>query len=216
MHGAQASTRMSAASGFGLGCAGTCRNRLAPLNLRSNVLLVVIHGLTLAFRPDEMTKSNIIATALFGDRAAACVLSIAKTDGLAAIEFSGEHGWPTLDIMGCALVCGFSHLLAISLPELRAAAGSFLGRNGLSVDISQFVFHPGGMVISALEQVFNLDQGTLEIGSARCNRSRLLYVSADSAVRAQGGPAERSPSPASGSSARWDRDSPRLRHHEVS
>jgi alkylresorcinol/alkylpyrone synthase len=40
----------------------------------SNVL-VVIELCTLAFRPDEMSKSNIIATALFGDGAAACVIS---------------------------------------------------------------------------------------------------------------------------------------------
>ena len=37
---------------------------------------------TLAFRLDKLTKANIVATALFGDGAAACVLR------------AGESGWP--------------------------------------------------------------------------------------------------------------------------
>lgn len=161
---------------FGLGCAGgttglSLAARLAQTPA-SNVLLVVIELCTLAFRPDEMTKSNIIATALFGDGAAACVLSGKKKDGLAAVEFSGEHSWPdTLDIMGWRMdPQGFGAIFSQRIPdfvtqELRAAADGFLGRNGLAVDdIGQFVFHPGGAkVISALEQVFHLDQGTLEI-----------------------------------------------------
>jgi len=65
---------------------------------------------------------------------------------------------------------GFGAIFSQRIPdfvtqELRAAADGFLNRNGLTVeDIGQFVFHPGGAkVISALEQVFHLDQGTLEI-----------------------------------------------------
>ena len=62
---------------FGLGCAGgvsglSLAARMAKAEPGSKVLLVVIELCTLAFRPDEMSKSNIIATALFGDGAAAC------------------------------------------------------------------------------------------------------------------------------------------------
>jgi alkylresorcinol/alkylpyrone synthase len=136
------------------------------------VLLVVIELCTLAFRPDEMTKSNIIATALFGDGAAACVLSGKAKEGFGAIEFSGEHSWPdTLDIMGWRMdPQGFGAIFSQRIPEfvtqeLRAAADQFLERNGITVDdIDQFVFHPGGAkVIAALEQAFHLDQGTLAI-----------------------------------------------------
>ncbi len=161
---------------FGLGCAGGATGLALAARLAqspaSNVLLVVIELCTLAFRPDEMTKSNIIATALFGDGAAACVISGKKKNGLGAIEFTGEHSWPdTLDIMGWRMdPQGFGAIFSQRIPdfvtqELRAAADGFLERNGLSVeDIGQFVFHPGGAkVISALEQVFHLDQGTLEI-----------------------------------------------------
>jgi len=161
---------------FGLGCAGGATGLSLAARLAqtpaSNVLLVVIELCTLAFRPDEMTKSNIIATALFGDGAAACVISGKKKNGIGAIEFTGEHSWPdTLDIMGWRMdPQGFGAIFSQRIPdfvtqELRAAADGFLNRNGLTVeDIGQFVFHPGGAkVISALEQVFHLDQGTLEI-----------------------------------------------------
>ena len=161
---------------FGLGCAGGATGFSLAARLAqtppSNVLLVVIELCTLAFRPDEMTKSNIIATALFGDGAAACVLSGRKKDGLAAVEFGGEHSWPdTLDIMGWRMdPQGFGAIFSQRIPdfvtqELRAAADQFLDRNGLTIDdIGQYVFHPGGAkVIAALEQVFHLDQGALEI-----------------------------------------------------
>lgn len=176
MHGMGFHKNVSRIPVFGLGCAGGATGLALASRLAqtppSNVLLVVIELCTLAFRPDEMTKSNIIATALFGDGAAACVLSGRKKDGLAAIEFSGEHSWPdTLDIMGWRMdPQGFGAIFSQRIPdfvtqELRAAADGFLDRNGLTVDdIGQFVFHPGGAkVISALEQVFHLDQGTLEI-----------------------------------------------------
>ena len=65
---------------FGLGCAGgvsgfSIASRLACSRPGSIVLLVAVEVCTLAFRLDELTKSNIVATALFGDGAAACVLS---------------------------------------------------------------------------------------------------------------------------------------------
>jgi alkylresorcinol/alkylpyrone synthase len=64
---------------FGLGCAGgvsgfSIAARLAQSRPGSFVLLVAVELCTLAFRIDELTKANIIATALLGDGAAACVL----------------------------------------------------------------------------------------------------------------------------------------------
>ena len=64
---------------FGLGCAGgvsgfSIAARLAQARPGTNVLLVVVELCTLASRPDSLTKANIVATALFGDGAAACVL----------------------------------------------------------------------------------------------------------------------------------------------
>ena len=90
---------------FGLGCAGgvsgfSIASRLARSRPGSIVLLVAVEFCTLAFRLDELTKANVVATALFGDGAAACVLR-AGDGGVAAVEMSGQHTWPdTLDIMG--------------------------------------------------------------------------------------------------------------------
>src|ERR1017187_6522707 len=90
---------------FGLGCAGGVSGfaiaaRLARAQPGANVLLVVVELCTLAFRLDQLTKANIVACALFGDGAAACILR-AGDAGIAEVEACGEHTWPdTLDIMG--------------------------------------------------------------------------------------------------------------------
>jgi alkylresorcinol/alkylpyrone synthase len=159
---------------FGLGCAGgvsglSLAARLARAEPGSNVLLVVIELCTLAFRPDEMSKSNIIATALFGDGAAACVIST-DGDALGVIEHSGEHTWPgTTDVMGWRLDDqGFGAIFSRSIPdlattELRPAADKFMQRHGMTFeDIQTFCFHPGGAkVMSALEQAFETGEGLL-------------------------------------------------------
>jgi alkylresorcinol/alkylpyrone synthase len=159
---------------FGLGCAGGASGlslaaRLARAAPGSNVLLVVIELCTLAFRPDEISKSNIIATALFGDGAAAAVLST-RGQPLGLIEHAGEHTWPgTVDVMGWRMDPeGFGAIFSRSIPDLattdlRPAADQFLARHGLSLDdIQSFCFHPGGAkVVLALEQAFALDQGQL-------------------------------------------------------
>lgn len=159
---------------FGLGCAGgvsglSLAARLARAEPGSKILLVVIELCTLAFRPDEMSKSNIIATALFGDGAAACVVST-DGDNLGAIEHAGEHTWPgTIDVMGWRMDDqGFGAIFSRSIPDLaasdlRPAADQFLKRHGRSLaDIDSFCFHPGGAkVVTALEDAFDIDEGRL-------------------------------------------------------
>lgn len=152
---------------FGLGCAGGVSGlslgaRLANASPCSKVLVVVIELCTLAFRPDEMSKSNIIATALFGDGAAAAVLSTSG-EALGQIEHAGEHTWPgTTDVMGWRTDReGFGAIFSRSIPDLattdlRPAADAFLLRHGLGLgDTQSFCFHPGGAkVILALEEAF--------------------------------------------------------------
>ena len=160
---------------FGLGCAGglsglSLAARLAQAEPGKKVLLVVIEICTLAFRMDEMTKSNIVATAIFGDGAAAAVLC-AGPRGFAAIEHAGEHTWPdTLDVMGWRVdPQGFGAIFSRSIPDLalhdlRPAADEFLARQQLALgDLQHFSFHPGGAkVITALEEAFALGDGKLQ------------------------------------------------------
>ena len=160
---------------FGLGCAGGVSGaalaaRLAAAEPGCRVLLLVVELCTLAFRGDELSKSNIVATALFGDGAAAAVLSTAGDSRYGVIEWAGEHTFPdSLDIMGWRVdPQGFGAIFSRSIPdfvtaEMSNAAAGFLARHGLSLaDIDQFVCHPGGAkVIDALETAYNLQTGSL-------------------------------------------------------
>jgi len=160
---------------FGLGCAGGVTglgvaSRLATAEPGSNVLLVVIELCTLAFRKDELSKSNLIATALFGDGAAAAIFSTRQPGAIAEVEYNYEHTWPdTLNIMGWNIdPIGFGAIFDKSIPhlvetEIGEVFESFLDHHELErQDLDRFVFHPGGTkVIDALETTFNLGQGTL-------------------------------------------------------
>ena len=160
---------------FGLGCAGgvtglSLAARLAAVRPGSVVLVVTIELCTLAFRLDELTKANIVATALFGDGAAACVVR-ADPDGEYRIEGYGEHTWPdTLDIMGWNVdPQGFGVIFARAIPpfvrrEIGGAVDSMLRGMGLDrADVGRFVCHPGGSkVIDALERALALEQGRLD------------------------------------------------------
>lgn len=161
---------------FGLGCAGgviglSRAGALARATPGSNVVFAVVELCGLTFRFNDRSKSNVIATALFGDGAAAAVVS---TD-MAGPELSawGEHTWSdTLEIMGWRIEDdGFGVLFSRNIPNLvrskmREAAEQFLAAHDLSLDdIDEFVCHPGGAkVLTALEDVFGLQTGGLAHG----------------------------------------------------
>lgn len=159
---------------FGLGCAGgvsgfSIASRLAASRPGSVVLLVAVETCTLAFRIDKLTKANIVATALFGDGAAACLLRTTD-NGVAEVEMSGQHTWPdTLDIMGWSVDPeGLGVIFDRAIPPFAAAntqsaVKSILTRSNMTVDdIDRFACHPGGAkVIDALETALSLGQGTL-------------------------------------------------------
>lgn len=160
---------------FGLGCAGgvtglSIASRLAEARPGSVVLMVAIELCTLSFRLDELTKANIVATALFGDGAAACVLRAGES-GIAEVEMSGQHTWPgTLDIMGWSVDRqGLGVIFDRAIPpfveaNMLPAVQGILARAGLELgDVDRFAFHPGGRkVIHALEHAFSLATGTLD------------------------------------------------------
>ena len=160
---------------FGLGCAGGVTglgiaSRLAQSRPGSVVLLVAVELCTLSFRLDELTKANIVATALFGDGAAACVLRAGDV-GLAEVELSGQHTWPgTLDIMGWSVdQQGLGVIFDRAIPpfaeaNMAPAISGILTRSGLALkDVDRFAFHPGGQkIISALESAFSLAPESLD------------------------------------------------------
>ena len=162
---------------FGLGCAGGVSGlalaaRLAEGRPGSTVLFVTIELCTLAFRLDELTKANIVATALFGDGGAACVLRSGDDAGPWRVEGGGQHTWPeTLGVMGWNVdPSGFGVIFSQMIPpfvrlRMGEAAEGILARLGLARDqIGRFVCHPGGAkVVQALEGALGLDQGALDL-----------------------------------------------------
>lgn len=158
---------------FGLGCAGGALGlsraaALAHSKPGSHILFLVVELCTLTLCPDDRSPANMIATALFGDGAAAAVLTTEGT-GLVVAGW-GEHTWPdTLDILGWhTSQRGLEVKLGRTLPSvarggIREVTDRFLASIGLDLDdIDQFVCHPGGAkVLDALEAAFDLPAGGL-------------------------------------------------------
>jgi len=161
---------------FGLGCAGGATGvalgaRLARARPGDRILVVVVELCTLSFRLEDMSTADVVATALFGDGAAACVLTTAG-EGLAQITGFAEHTWPgTLDIMGWRVdPNGLGVIFAQSIPpfvlkRLGPAMDGMLATQALGrQDVDRFVCHPGGTkVVEALEAALDLGQGSLDV-----------------------------------------------------
>ena len=158
---------------FGLGCAGgvvglTRAADLAIAHPGSRVLFLVVELCALTFRKNDISKSNIVATALFGDGAAGAILS---TDGKGPkIGPGGEYTWPnSLGIMGWDVEeDGLKAVFSASIPSLVAndfkpILHNFLQANDLKLaDIEGFACHPGGAkVLDALEDAFGIARGAL-------------------------------------------------------
>src|SRR3954447_1404394 len=90
---------------FGLGCAGGVSGlalaaRLAASEPGTHWLFVTVETCSISIRLDSDDPAAIVATALFGDGAAAAVVA-AGEGGLASLKGSAEKLWPdTLGIMG--------------------------------------------------------------------------------------------------------------------
>jgi alkylresorcinol/alkylpyrone synthase len=170
---------------FGLGCAGGALGlgkaaALAAAMPDKAVLFLVVELCTLQFRRDDLSRSNIVATALFGDGAAAAVLSCDRQAAGPAIIARGEHTWPqSLDIMGWDVAeDGLKAIFSRDIPrlvttELAPVVHEFLGRHGMTLgDIARFVCHPGGpKVIDAYEAVL----GAGFAGAAEARASLAAY-----------------------------------------
>ncbi len=163
---------------FGLGCAGGVLGlsraaAMAQAAPQSNVLLLVVELCSLTFRRQDRSKSNMVATALFGDGAAAAVITCredAANEGAPRLGPWGEHTWPdSLDVMGWEVADdGLKVVFSRDIPTLvrdclRPVIDSFLARHEIALrEIDEFVCHPGGAkVLDALEDCFELQRGAL-------------------------------------------------------
>jgi alkylresorcinol/alkylpyrone synthase len=161
---------------FGLGCAGGVNGlaltaRLAAADPGSRWLFVTVETCSISIRLDSDDPAAIVATALFGDGAAAAVVTTGE-HSLARISSSAEKLWPdTLRIMGWDIEDpGLAVVFDRAIPpfieaELAPAVDEMLGQMKVERgSIDRFCCHPGGVkVIDAIETALELPQGELNL-----------------------------------------------------
>jgi len=161
---------------FGLGCAGgvnglSIASRMALADPGSVWLFVTVETCSISIRLDSDDPAAIVATALFGDGAAAAVVT-SGLHSLAHITGSAERLWPdTLRIMGWDVEDpGLAVVFDRAIPpfveaELAEAVDGMCSEMNVSRDeIDRFCCHPGGVkVIDAIESALELNQGELNL-----------------------------------------------------
>ena len=161
---------------FGLGCAGgvnglSIASRLAAAEPGTFWLFVTVETCSISIRLDSDDPAAVVATALFGDGAAAAVVTSGK-HSLARITGSAEKIWPnTLRIMGWDVEDpGLAVVFDRAIPpfieaELADAVDEMCAKLGIGRDeIDRLCCHPGGVkVIDAIETALELNQGELNL-----------------------------------------------------
>jgi alkylresorcinol/alkylpyrone synthase len=164
---------------FGLGCAGGVNGlataaRLAAAEPGTRWLFVTVETCSISIRLDSDDPAAIVATAIFGDGAAAAVVQCGG-EGIANIVGSAERMWPdTLRIMGWDVEDpGLAVVFDRAIPpfieaELEGAVEELLRAMGEPREaIARFCCHPGGVkVIEAIEQALSLSPGALDLERA--------------------------------------------------
>lgn len=161
---------------WGLGCAagvaGLARAaELARAYPHSLTLLVAVEISSLTFQFGDRSKKNFIAVSLFGDGAAAALVSgddRAET-GIEVLDSMSTTWADSLDVMGWHLVdSGLDVVFGVHIPRyvierFRPEVEIFLGRNELSIaSVAEWVLHPGGAkVIQAYAKALDLEADRL-------------------------------------------------------
>ncbi|GAA1203338.1 3-oxoacyl-[acyl-carrier-protein] synthase III C-terminal domain-containing protein [Streptomyces hebeiensis] len=163
---------------FGLGCvagaAGVARLHDYLLGHPDDLaVLLSVELCSLTFQREDLSPANMVATALFGDGAAAVVACGARRAAAGpAVVDTRSHLYPdTEQVMGWDITgSGFRIVLDASVPEvvrkgLAADVDAFLADHGLiRDDITAWVCHPGGpKVLRAVEEALALPADALDL-----------------------------------------------------
>ncbi len=170
---------------FGLGCvagaAGIARAAdYVKAFPKQSALLLSVELCSLTIQPDDFSPANLISSGLFGDGAAAVVVSGSECDGADGPEIIATRSnfYPETEyVMGWDISeKGFKIVLSRDVPDvvlknLGRDADEFLGEHGLvRNDIKSWVIHTGGpKVLQATEAALGLAEGDLEV-SWKCLR----------------------------------------------
>jgi alkylresorcinol/alkylpyrone synthase len=161
---------------FGLGCAGgvnglAIASRMAAAEPGTNWLFVTVETCSISIRLDSDDPAAVVATALFGDGAAAAVVtsgehSLARITGAAEKLFPNTQrimGWDVED-PGLAVV--FDRAIPPFIEEhLAGTVDDMCAKLSITRDqIDRMCCHPGGVkVLDAIETALHLNQGELNI-----------------------------------------------------
>lgn len=179
-----------------MGCAAGVSGIIYAKNfLKANpgkrAAVVAVESPTATFQLDDFSMVNVVSAAIFGDGAAAVILSSHENDkGPVVVDEAMYHFYDAEKMMGFKLRnSGLQMILDKSVPETIAKhfphiVHPFLEKNGKCIeDIDHLVFHPGGKkIVQTVESLFgglgkNIDD-TKEILRMYGNMSSVtvLYV----------------------------------------
>ena len=132
----------------------------------STVLIVAVELPTLTFQRGDLSQANLISSVLFGDGAAAAVVTGRATAGPRVVDADTYTFPQSLDAMGFELRdTGFHIVLSKDVPQMireriRQLVDEFLQRSGLTRGaVAAFLLHPGGQkLLSYVERELELDR----------------------------------------------------------
>jgi alkylresorcinol/alkylpyrone synthase len=138
----------------------------------ANVLVLAVELTSLTFQRHDTSPAHLISCALFGDGAAAAVLSGRDAPGLRIVGTRSYLIPNSLDAMGFDLRdSGFHIVLSKNVPqmvrdEIGAATESLLARHGIRREDLRFcILHPGGQKLLAFVEEELGVSGTLTASS---------------------------------------------------
>lgn len=164
---------------WGLGCAGGASGlarayEYARAFPESRVVLLAVELCSLTFRRNDRSKSNLVATSLFADGAAAVLVSGDGVEpyapGSPRMVDTMSTLWPdSLDVMGWDVVDdGLKVVFSRDIPsivrqEVRPAIETFLRQRGMELaELGPIIAHPGGAkVLAAYEEALELSPDSL-------------------------------------------------------
>jgi alkylresorcinol/alkylpyrone synthase len=135
------------------------------------VLIVSVELATLTFQRGDISQANLISCVLFGDGAAAAVVTGRPAAGPRILDAETYTFPQSLDAMGFDLRdTGFHIVLSKDVPQMiretiKSLVDRFLDRSGLTREaISAFVLHPGGQkLLSYVEEQLDLSRSDTQL-----------------------------------------------------
>ena len=143
---------------FGYGCAGGVLglNRAIEMfrYIKKPVIVCNLELCSLTFRPNDLSKANIVSTALFGDGASSYLIN---DTGECEILSTNEFTWKsTTDLMGWKIEKdGLAVVFDKSIPTFIENELPTIIKK-LDLSLQGYILHPGGnKILNAYKKIFN-------------------------------------------------------------